>query len=79
MTVDVEPETKPSGTARIGNWLPSPEFRVQHRLTLITYEQPQLHTACGAVVVTYPPDDPRVPWTSWQHCRDCAAAPIGGG
>lgn len=68
----------PSGTAEIGNWLPSPCWRVQHRLSGIAFGEPQLRTPCGAVVVTYRSDDPRVPWPSWPRCPECRQATVRG-
>lgn len=57
--------------AHTGDWLPSPYdlTRQQHRLAHAT--RAGLMSACGYVLVTYPNNDPRVPWTTWPHCRAC--------
>ena len=61
-----QPHTQP------GDWLPSPfdTTRRQHRLAHLT--QAGFMSACGFVLVTYPKDDPRVPWTTWPKCAECA-------
>jgi hypothetical protein len=55
-------------------------LRQQHQLGCVSEN---LIARCGAILVDYPADDPRVPWTSWPFCRRCevldwlARAPMG--
>jgi hypothetical protein len=65
-----------------GKWLPvtGTRARQQHQLGCVSEN---LIARCGAILVNYPPNDPRVPWKSWPFCHKCEAldwrarAPLG--